>query len=68
MNPEHRRADQQIAQRASADSGRHREEDEGDERLALLGGEQRARHGEDGNAEIIEIDERGWVHGTDGLH
>ena len=36
VDPEDRRADQQIAQRAAADAGHHREEDEGDERLAVF--------------------------------
>ena len=38
------------------------------ERLLLFGREQRARDGEHRDAEIIEEDERGWVHGFNGLH
>ena len=46
VDPEDRRADQKIAQGAAADAGDDREEDEGDERLALFRGEQRARNRE----------------------
>ena len=62
VDPEDGRADQKIADRPSADAGDDRKEEEGDERLALLGREQRAGNREDGDAEIVEIDERGWVH------
>ena len=62
VHPEHGRADQQVAQRAAADAGHDGEEEEGDERLPLLGREQRARDREHGDAEIIETDERGWDH------
>ena len=54
VDPEDRRADQQVAQRAAADAGDDREEDEGHERLALLGREQRARNREHGDPEIVE--------------
>ena len=69
MDPEHRRADQEVAQRAAADPGDDREEQEGDERLAFFRGEQRTRHGEHCQPEIVEQVERvgqrgGWQDGS----
>ena len=57
-DPEHRRADQQVAHGAAADPGDDREEDEGDERLLLLRREQGAGNGEHRDPDIIEQDQR----------
>ena len=54
MHPEDRRADQEVAHRAAADAGHHREEDEGDERLLLHRREQRAGQSEDGDPRHVE--------------
>ncbi len=48
------------SQGAAADPGDHREEDECDQCLPLLGGEQGAGDGEHRNAEVIEQLEREW--------
>ncbi len=58
MHPEYRRADQQVTHCAPANTGDHREEDEGHQRLLLFRGKQRARHREYGDADIVEDDER----------
>ena len=54
VDPEDRRADQQVAHRAAADAGDHREEAEGDQGLPALGREQGAGQREDGDAGEVE--------------
>ncbi len=51
MDPEYRRADQEVAHRPAADPGDEREKAEGDERLPLARGEQRARNREHRDSE-----------------
>ena len=68
VHPEHRRSDQQVAQCPAADAGHDREKDERDQCLPLFRSEKRAGDSEYGDAEIIEEDERGWVHRCNGLH
>src|SRR5689334_25276990 len=59
MDPEHRRPDQQVTQGPSADAGHDCEEDEGHQRLPLLGCEERARDREHRDSEIGEQHEGG---------
>src|SRR5207237_76662 len=59
VHPEYRHPDQQVAQRAAPDAGHHGEENEGDQSLLLLGGEQGAGNREYGEPEIIDPPKRG---------
>ena len=54
VDPEHRCADQQVADGAAADTGNGREEDERDDGLLFLRGEEGARDREHRNSEIID--------------
>jgi hypothetical protein len=57
VNPEYRSADQQVAKRPAADARDDREEDEGDERLPLFGGDQGAGNREHRHSEDVEDDQ-----------
>jgi hypothetical protein len=54
LDPEHRRADQQVAQRAAAHPGDGREEAEGDDVVLAMGGRQRAGRPEHGDGGVIQ--------------
>ena len=58
MHPEDGGADHEVADGAAADAGDDGEKGEGDQGLLLLRRQQRARDGENGDADIIEQHQR----------
>ena len=62
LHPEHRRAEDQVAERAAADAGDASQEQEADHVELLARGGKRAGRGEHGDAGIVEIEDR--IHGS----